>query len=534
MNHHPDFADRRAAEFDSPERPASVSHLVRTLHAYTPAIAISMLSVAIGYSVFAILLYLFSPAERTTVQPFRLEFRGATEGALPNGVRFSATEIIGTPVLLKVYQTDDLSRFISFGDFSRSVFVGESNREYEKLVAEYQSRLSDARLSPLDRERIQKEFESKRESINKNDFAISYARGSKSGDIPENVARKVLVDILNTWANFAINEQHALDYRVSVLSPQILDQTEIGSTDPIVAIEILRSKIYRVMDNMSKVSELPAAELMKTSDQMSLAEIRMRLEDIVRFRLEPLTGVARASGLMKDPSFTIHFLENQLAYDQRRLHAARATVAAAREALAMYNSDQARVSEAVGTATGLRPSRSGSEGETVMPQLSDTFLDRLMSLSKQATDTQYRQKMIQQYQDAVTATIPLEQAVSYQEQVLAQMKSSVPATAPRSDEPTVRAEIEAATGEVRRMIAKVNEINKLVSRNLNPSTQLFSLVGPPMTRIERARTFSRLAIYGVLVLLIALPIIVLLCLLHNRVREEEALSAGAPAAHETA
>jgi hypothetical protein len=533
MNHHPDFAERREAEFDN-ERPASVSYLVHTLRAYAPVIAISMLSVAVGYAVIAILLYLFSPAERTTVQPFRLEFRGATEGLLPNGIRFSGTEIISTPVLLKVYQTDELSRFISFGDFSRSVFVLESNREYEKLVAEYQSRLSDTRLSPLDRERIQKEFESKRESINKNDFAISYARGSKSGDIPENVARKVLVDILNTWANFAINEQHALDYRVSVLSPQILDQTEIGSNDPIVAVEILRSKIYRVMDNISQVNELPAAELMKTSDRMSLAEIRMRLEDIVRFRLEPLVGVARASGLMKDPSFTIHFLENQLAYDQRRLQAARANVAAAREALAMYNSDQARVSEAVGTATGFRPSRSSGEGETVMPQLSDTFLDRLMSLSKQATDTQYRQKMIQKYQDAVTGTIPLELAVSYQEQVLSQMKSGVSATAPRSDEPTVRSEIDAATAEVRRMITKVNEINQLVSRNLNPSTQLFSLVGPPMTRIERARTLSRLATYGLLVLLVALPIIVLLCLLHNRVREEEALAVGSPTAHETA
>ena len=60
------------------------------------------------------------------------------------------------------------------------------------------------------------------------------------------------------------------------------------------------------------------------------------------------------------------------------------------------------------------------------------------------------------------------------------------------------------------------------SRNLNPSTQLLSLTGPPIARIERARTISRLAIYGVLVLLISLPIIVVLCLLHNRVREEEA------------
>src|SRR5204862_431721 len=121
--------------------------------------------------------------------------------------------------------------------FSHSIFVLESNREYERLVSEYTARLSDPRLSPLDRDRIQKEFDAKRESISKNDFAISYASTSNR-IVPETVVRKVLVDILNTWASVAINERHALDYRVAVFSPQILDQAEIGSNDPIIAIEI--------------------------------------------------------------------------------------------------------------------------------------------------------------------------------------------------------------------------------------------------------------------------------------------------------
>jgi len=124
--------------------------------------------------------------------------------------------------------------------------------------------------------------------------------------------------------------------------------------------------------------------------------------------------------------------------------------------------------------------------------------------------------------------IPIAQAVSYQKQVLDQMKSGVVA-GPRSDEQTVRAEIDVSTAEVRRLIVKINEIYQLLSRNLNASTQLFSLVGPPTTRIERARTLARLALYGVVLLLVALPIIVVLCLLHNRMREEEAASRGVSA-----
>jgi len=84
---------------------------------------------------------------------------------------------------------------------------------------------------------------------------------------------------------------------------------------------------------------------------MSLAEIRMRLEDIVRFRLEPLVGVARASGLVPQPSVTIHFLENQLAYDRRRLDAARAAAKGASDALIMYGGERPAVTDTAATTS---------------------------------------------------------------------------------------------------------------------------------------------------------------------------------------
>jgi hypothetical protein len=45
---------------------------------------------------------------------------------------------------------------------------------------------------------------------------------------------------------------------------------------------------------------------------------------------------------------------------------------------------------------------------------------------------------------------------------------------------------------------------------------------PPITRVERSQNIVKLALYGVLFLLLSLPVIVVLCLLHNRVRQEEA------------
>jgi hypothetical protein len=226
--------------------------------------------------------------------------------------------------------------------------------------------------------------------------------------------------------------------------------------------------------------------------------------------------------LVPTPHFTNHFLPPQPAYARRRLPGAEANVTAARDALSLYANDRPSGETSSAAAALPRSSAAKGEAETVMPQLNDTFLDRLVSLAKQATESDYRQRLIKQYQDAAVSTVPLEQAVAYEQQVLDQMKHGSGANAPRSDEATVRAEIDSATAEVRTLIVKINEIYRLLSNNLNPSTQLFALAGTPTSRIERTRTLSRLTLYGLLLLLLALPAIVLSCLLHNRVREEEA------------
>jgi len=498
------------------ESMTSVSHFVRTLRNYARFIAAAMFSVAIAYAAVALALYLKAPGQRTTVQPFRLDFRGAREGTLPNGARFAPTEIVNATVLQTVFNRDDLSRFTTFEAFSRSVFVLEVNSEYERLVSDYQARLSDSRLSPADRDRLYQELELKKGSINKNTYALCYLPVRRAAGLPDTLIRKVLLDILNTWAVFAIDEEHALDYRVPVFSPRILDATA-ESEDPVIAIQVLRSKINRVIDNVDRLCNLPAAELMRTRDGASLGEIRMQLEDTVRFRLEPLVGIARDSGLLSDRASTTHFIESQLAYDQRRLTAAEVRAEAAREAMSV-STDRQPKPEGVASAQVSAPA-SARDGETVMPQINDTFLDRLIGLTRQVVDSPYRQKLIDDYQTAVDKTIPAREAVTYQQEVLLQVRANV--TNQRSDGKVVRTKLQVATDDVRRLIGQVAEIQATLSRTVSPSTQLFSLNGPPVTRTEHAVSLRKLFLFGVFVLIVSFPLVVVLTLLHARMREEE-------------
>jgi hypothetical protein len=501
----------------------NIHRLLHVVRHYRYVIVMSMVSLAIVYGVIAITYYLVSPAERLTFQHFRVDFKGAESETYPNGERFSPTEIISAPVLLKTYQDNQLSRYLSFEDFSHSVFVLVSNLEYEKLVADYQARLSDPKLTVVDRERVQKEFELKRDSVAKNEFSINFSRSiGSSHRVPEAVVGKVLADVLNNWADFAINQQHILNYDVSVLSPEVLRPTPVEETDVVAAIQALRSKAIRVTTNIEQIRRLPAANLVRTgNDHISLEEASLRIEDMVRFRLDPLVAFACSSGL-RNSAQTVSFLENQLAYDQREFEDQQRQVDARRDALLMYEDPRTKEMQSTASTPGQRPENRGGQAgpEGVTAQLSDSFLDRVLTMAGRSSDLQYRQKLVADYLSAMNATLPSQQAVAYDKHILEEVRKARPAYDASAEQRT-RAEIASSRQELLGLVVNVNALYQTICRNMTPSTQLFTVVGPTATSAQNGVSLKNLALIGLVVLLIGLPIIFLLCLVHDLIREDD-------------
>lgn len=502
-----------------PTPPVSFRRIFRTLRAYLPVIGLSLAAVLVGYVIVAVAAYVYAPVERITSVNFRLEFEGAERGVYPNGVRFSTAEIISSPILTRVYQQNDLGRFTKFRDFVNSVFILESNSAQEKLANEYRARLMDARLTSVDRERIAREYELKLSSLAKNEYSINYRRLRRVDPVPELVARKVLNDILQNWANFAANEQHVLKYRVAVLSPDVVAGARSDVANPIVNTLLLRDRVHRLIENIGRLRLLPNAELARTKGGLSLTDITISLEEIIRFRIDPLIDRIADAGL-DNRAETLRFLNTQLAYDERQLRTQVLIAEAAQRTLAVYANRQsdALASSSVPTTTGERPA--GAEGETVMPQLSENFIDKLMQLTASSMDTEFRQKLAERYQAAALQIAPIEEQVAYDRAVIENIRTASGSSGSVTREAVVQ-EVSAIRGEVRRLTVLVQEIHGEVSRNLNPSTHLYTATAP-YSRVERTLTLGRLAQYGLLLMAVALPFIVLLVLLHNRMRQEEA------------
>ncbi|HEY0371680.1 MAG TPA: hypothetical protein VGD79_06740 [Thermoanaerobaculia bacterium] len=508
--------------------PFTATYIVRTLRAYRGAIGLVLLAVAVGYLILAITAFLLSPSLRVTSMSFQLEFSGAEKGQYPNGSPFASSEITSTPVMLKSFKQNDLARFTTFKDFGGSVYVTESNEAREALSREYQARLADPRLTSIDRERIQREYELRSGSITKNQFSINYAR--KRGDsVPDALAKKVLNDILQNWAAYATNEQHVLEYRVSVLSPDVVAPDVTDTRNPIINTIILRGNVGRLRDNIDVLRRLPNAELMRTSDGLTLNDISVRLEDAVRYRLDPLVDRIAAARL-DDRSETIRFLQTQLAYDRRTLDSHRTAADTVQRTLGVYMNADAQRQTSVAGATPAAPAaddaaKAAGETATLMPQISDTFLDRLIQLTSRSADTDFRQKLATDYQVQALSLGPAEAAVAYDESALGSVRNVSGPVTPASAEQVER-EITTTRGNVRQLAAKVQELHKVISENLNPATQLVT-ASTPRTRVNRSLSLQTAFVLGILLLLVTLVLGVILSIFHSRVREGAAEEAAA-------
>jgi hypothetical protein len=509
---------------DEPEpRPMPLRHALKVLHDYAPAMILSLVAIMVGYSIIAVTIYALSPERVFHVQSFRLDFEGANRGEYPNGTKFSAAEITNTPVIQQVYKDNHVSQFASLPAFTESIFVVESNRAYEALMREYQTRLADAKLTPIDRDRIEREFQAKRATLDKADYSVVFVRSRETDRIPLTVVKKSLNDVLATWARQAAVEKHVLQYRVPVLTTAILDRSIFDRADYIVALAILRNKVAAILANIDAIARIPGVELVRTRrEQMSLAEVRLELEDIIRYRIEPTIVAARSSGMVKDQAGSLRMLEAQLAYDQRELATAKARENALRDSLTAYLTGDAKTEDARAASTTTRPAAAaGSGSDAVMPQLSEGFLDRLVDMNNRGADREYRQRMVEEIKRASLAGVPLDAAVAYDQQILDDFKKSATGASTPESAARLQEQWNQSYDAVVRALGHLKEIYNEASRQLNPVTELYSTSGPVVTRTERAFPPVRIALYGLLLLLISLPLVLGFAILHSRVREED-------------
>ncbi len=84
----------------------------------------------------------------------------------------------------------------------------------------------------------------------------------------------MLTDTLAIWAEYADQRKGVLQYREPVYTKNFVPQKMLESEDYIIRVDILRSKVLAIIENVKIIANIPGSELIRVGeDRISLAEL---------------------------------------------------------------------------------------------------------------------------------------------------------------------------------------------------------------------------------------------------------------------
>jgi hypothetical protein len=257
------------------------------------------------------------------------------------------------------------------------------------------------------------------------------------------------------------------------------------------------------VDELLKVPGIQLIRLPGTG--ASLPEVRFRLVDINNYHFNPALGLIRETRLSKDGLPLARYVANRLFEESLDLSLAQERERKLREAFDAYigaetpGSTLRKGSSADGFAgAGREPGTSA-----VIPQLGESFLDRLIQLTGRNTDVGFRQELTERIITAGAEQSASAKEVAFYKDLQSAFGAAAPLGKDASRYPNAGKQIEAhlasAAEELGKALDDIQAIYELISaRNLRPASFLYTVEGPVIIDSASAFSFSRYLVLGVL------------------------------------
>lgn len=357
-------------------------------------VRILLLAGAGGVIAAAILVavYLLRPTYQEASMTVRPLFEGAARGQYPSGEVFTPSDLVSNPVLEEVYRRNRLETHIDFVDFKEAFAVTDQTPALERLRREFRGQLEDRRLTPADRSRLEESYAARQRSLQNGEFTLVAELGGRFSSWPPTMVGKVMEDILGVWAERS-RARGVFKFEFNIFSENILTELTAGEDDYLILLDRLRVTVGRILTNLNRLESIPGAYLVRVGEtQVSLGEIQAVLEDDLKYRLSMIEAPVHALGFYRNLTMSQAYVREQIFRLDREKQSMASRMLALNDALATYSASRlggAR-SEA-GTSGGVSIASSGAAGES--------FLDRVMDLSTQGADINFRQELVRQSLD---------------------------------------------------------------------------------------------------------------------------------------
>ncbi|MBM3275066.1 MAG: hypothetical protein FJZ00_07925 [Candidatus Sericytochromatia bacterium] len=340
----------------------------------------------------------------------------------------------------------------------------------ELVHAEFQARLSDFRLTLADRQQLQAEYSARLATV-PHEYRLRFIRPVGCASLPSDVIIKAMTETLDAWAHESQERRGVLRGRIAVLSPAVFTLPAGSDTSLLTKADLVRSTIARVIANIADVEKMPGAELIRAgANQVALAETRIRLEDLMQARLDPLLRVA-GRGLGRD---SMLWIAQALEAAQAKQRASEMRAEAFRQALREYSGVPTAPSSTTSKPAGASPSAPLGDVQALTPQIDRTFIEGIVALSE--VNTTFRQEITRNVIVASTEAASRAEVVEHYRSLWASMNSPAAPSLPPDE---VAKRLDAITAEARQATQQFNDFFAEYSRvAFRPSSAMFTVDQP--------------------------------------------------------
>jgi hypothetical protein len=379
------------------ENPSLVDQILRAMRSsWKVGVAVAVTSMLVVLGALFVLLSAI-PTTTTYVSRFQFTFPQvyspqSGERLYPNRRPFSINSVIDPVVLASVY---DQLKLEEYGIRRDEFYAGFTIRPFAtteaEIAARYQQQLAERRLAFADRERIEAQIRSEMERASAAAAELSFTV-RKRVPISTELGRAVVSAVPLTWSNWAIERQGVLRIPAfstsqTIIAPELI---QAGSL-PLVAVRIAEAD-RRLFRRFRQLAETPGAmTALDPVSRKSVADLEREAGDIRVFLVNVLRD---ALGQYSFPDG----MDQSRTVIQRSI---RELELAEREDTKAAGAITETITQFVQSSAGLKGlpyDRRGpvapEAGGATIPQVSESFIDRVMRLARSGREADAEQTFL--------------------------------------------------------------------------------------------------------------------------------------------
>jgi len=336
-----------------------------------------------------------------------LVFPGASDDKLPNGAPFNVLEMASAAVVEPVWHSQGLDKDILLDDLLRSFTVIRGGSELRALSEKYQSKLSNTKLTVLEREAIETEWRAGIAALNSS--AVRLTLSDSKNRLSDEQMKQFLSAIPKYWAEWSdIAGARTYEYPLPSGVELLASVQSVAADGKVSVAGELIKHFERMKDftdtlalTLASLSKLPGSDAVRDSRRTSLIDLVQEVRAVSSHMVIPKYVEALAAAKARDPGGY-----QALRAVRRQMHDSQYKEAKERAvALKQVFDDFMEVTSSATTRVKSSDGQNNESQTGLIANVDGTFIDRVIDHAVLSRDMNFRRALTDKRLEAEMAVI---------------------------------------------------------------------------------------------------------------------------------